>query len=339
MARAEHQKQGIIGEVGPSMNTDSEDCPIRIGVSSCLLGEQVRHDGGHKRDPFLADVLAPYVEWVPVCPEMELGLGVPRETIQLRRWEHEIQLVTSESRKDLTEPMRAWASRKVKELSKERLSGFVLKSKSPSCGLKGVAVHDHVNRPARNGQGIFAQALTAQLRNLPVEEESSLDHPDRRENFIARAFAHRRLQSLFGRRWRIREAIDFHHDHKLLLTAHSTRGRRGLDRLVARIRELTRKDFRESYEALFMRTMGVQTTKAKHANVLRHVIGQLRRHLDQGSRSRLVELVDEYRHGVTPLALPLAAIHEYSELYAVEPLKSQVYLKPHRLELLLRRRV
>ena len=321
------------------MNTDSEDCPIRIGVSSCLLGEQVRHDGGHRRDPFLADVLAPYVEWVPVCPEMELGLGVPRETIQLMRWEHEIQLVTSQSRKDLTEPMRAWASRKVKELSKERLSGFVLKSKSPSCGLKGVAVHDLVNRPARNGQGIFAQALTEQLRNLPVEEESGLDHPNRRENFIARALAYRRLRSLFDRRWGVRDATCFHHDHKLLLMAHSTRGCRGLDRLVACIRELTRKDFRESYEALFMRTMGVQTTKARHANVLRRTLGQLRRHLDQGSRSRLVELIDEYRRGLTPLAFPLAAIHEYAERYAVEPLKGQVYLKPHRLEMLLRHRV
>ena len=321
------------------MNTDSEDCPIRIGVSSCLLGEQVRYDGGHKRDPFLADVLAPYVEWVPVCPEMELGLGVPRETIQLVRWEHEIQLVTSESRRDLTEPMRAWASRKVKELNRERLSGFVLKSRSPSCGLKGVAVYDQANRPARNGQGIFAQALTAQLRILPVEEESSLDHPDRRENFIARAFAYRRLRSLFDRRWGVPDAACYHHDHKLLLMAHSPQRCRNLGRLVARIEELTGKDFRESYEALFMRAMGVRTTKAKHANVLRHAIGQLRRHLDQGSRSRLVELVDEYRHGLTSLALPLAAIHEYSERYAVEPLKGQVYLKPHRLEMLLRCRV
>ena len=318
------------------MNTYSEDRRIRIGVSSCLLGEQVRYDGGHKRDPFLADVLAPYVEWVPVCPEVELGLGVPRETIQLVRRGHEIHLITSENQRDLTTSMRAWAHRKVAGLSKERLSGFVLKSKSPSCGLKGVPVYHQANRPARNGRGLFAQALTEQLRNLPIEEESSLDRPDRRQNFIERAFAYRRLRSLFDRRWRIRDAIDFHSSHKLLLMAHSTQGCRDLSRLVARIKELPRKDFRASYEALFMRTMAVRTTKAKHANVLHHAIGRLRRHLDQGSRTRLVGLIDEYRQGLTPLAVPLAAIHEYSERYAIEYLESQVYLKPHPKEMMLR---
>ena len=318
------------------MNTYSEDRRIRIGVSSCLLGEQVRHDGGHKRNPFLADVLAPYVEWVPVCPEVELGLGVPRETIQLVRRGHEIHLITSENRRDLTTPMRAWARRKVKGLSKERLSGFVLKSRSPSCGLRGVPVHHQTDRPARNGQGLFAEALTNHFANLPVEEESSLERPFRRQNFIERAFAYRRLRSLFERRWEVRDAIDFHSSHKLLLMAHSPRGRRDLSRLAARIKELPRKDFRASYEALFMRTMAVRTTRAKHANVLRQTIGQLRRHLDQGSRTRLVGLIDEYRRGLTPLAAPLAVIHEYSERHAVEYFESQVYLKPHRLEMMLR---
>ena len=318
------------------MNTYSEDRPIRIGVSSCLLGEPVRYDGGHKRDPFLTDVLAPYVEWVPVCPEMELGLGVPRETIQLVRRGHAIHLITSESLRDLTKSMRAWAHRNVKGLSKERLSGFVLKSRSPSCGLKGVPVYHQANRPVRNGRGLFAQALTEQLRNLPIEEESSLDRPDRRENFIERAFAYRRLRSLFNRPWGVRDAIDFHHNHKLRLTAHSAQGCRDLGRLVAGIKELSRKDFRASYEALFMRTMAVRTTKAKHANVLHHTIGRLRRHLDQGSRTRLVGLIDEYRQGLTPLAVPLAAIHEYSERYAVEYLESQIYLKPHPKEMMLR---
>ena len=318
------------------MRTYSEDRRIRIGVSSCLLGEQVRYDGGHKRDPFLADVLAPYVAWVRVCPEVELGLGVPRETIQLVRRGREIHLITSESRRDLTRSMRAWARRKVQELSKERLSGFVLKSRSPSCGLKGVAVYHQANRPSRDGRGLFAEALTNHFANLPVEEERSFEHPFRRENFIERAFAYRRLQSLFEGRWRIRDAVEFHRNHELLLMARSTQCCRDLGRLVARIKDLSRKDFRASYEALFMRTVAVRATEAKHAHVLRHAIGRLRRHLDRGSRTRLAGLLAEYRQGLTPLAVPLAAIREYSKRYAVEYLESQVYLKPHRLEMLLR---
>ena len=318
------------------MNTHCEDRPLRIGVSSCLLGEPVRYDGGHKRDSFLADVLAPHVEWVPVCPEMELGLGAPRETIQLARQGHEIRLITSESRRDFTKPMRAWARRKVAQLSKEGLSGFVLKSRSPSCGLQSVPVYHQADRSERNGRGLFADALTKHFVNLPVEEENSLDRPGLRENFIERAFAYHRLRSLFGRRWGIRDAIGFHRDHELLLTAHSIQGCRDLNRWVARIKELARKDFLARYEALFMRAMAVPTTKTKHARALHHALGLLRLHLDRGSPTRLAGLIDEYRQGLTPLAVPLALIREYSEHYEVEQLEGQVYLKPHRLEMLLR---
>ena len=196
------------------------DSPIRIGVSTCLLGEHVRFDGGHKRDPFLVDTFGRYVEWVAVCPEVEAGLGVPRESMHLRRIEDQVRLVTTKTGIDHTDTMRNYAARRVAALRAHDLCGYVLKKSSPSCGMERVKIYGR-SGPVASGRGLFAEALLQAFPHLPVEEEGRLSDPRLRENFVGRVFAYRRLRSLFRGRWTIGNVVAFHTAHKLQLMAHS----------------------------------------------------------------------------------------------------------------------
>jgi len=316
-----------------------QDRPIRIGVSSCLLGEQVRFDGGHKRDNFLVSVFGPYVEWVPVCPEVEIGLRVPRETIRLERKAGLVHLVAPKSRADHTQTMRTWARRRLKELVREDLSGYVLKSKSPSCGMQRVPIYDGHGVPEKKGRGLFAEALLDQFGNLPVEEEGRLSDPLLRENFIERVFAYHRLRGTFGRRWRARDAVQFHTAHKLLLLAHSPKHYRSLGRLVAEVKAIPPKEFREQYENGFMEAMRLHATVGKHANVLDHMVGYLSDHLDSGARRELLGIIEDYRRRLVPLVVPLTLIRHHVRQQKVAYLDGQFYLEPHRKELMLRNHV
>ena len=190
----------------------------RIGISACLLGDEVRFDGGHKRDPFLTDVLAPHVEWVRVCPEVEVGMGTPRETLRLTRAEDgRIRMVTTRTGIDHTDSMSRWSRVRLQELAGEELSGYVLKKDSPSCGMERVKVYTPGGMPEKNGRGIFADALLQRLPNLPVEEEGRLSDPRLRENFIERVFAYLRLRQLFSGRWTVGGLVAFHTSHKMTL--------------------------------------------------------------------------------------------------------------------------
>lgn len=315
------------------------EAPIRIGISSCLLGENVRYDGGHKRDDFLVRVLAPYVEWVPVCPEMEIGLGAPREPIRLEHSGGLIRLVSVESRQDLTETMHQWAKPRLEELAQAGLCGYVLKKDSPSCGMERVRVYDKNGVPARNGRGLYAEALIGRFGNLPAEEEGRLRDARLRENFIERVFAYHRLRTLFGRRWSARDVVDFHTRHKLLMMAHSPTLYRSLGRLVAEVKNTPRKAFREEYESRFMSGMRAIATKGRHANVLRHILGYLHEDLDAASRQELLQLLEDYRKGLVPLVVPITLIRHYVRRFAVSYLGRQAYLEPHPKELMLRNHV
>lgn len=166
--------------------------PIRIGISACLLGEKVRFDGGHKRDPLLAETLGRHVEWVGVCPEVEMGLGVPRETLCLVRMRGAARLVMPETGQDHTARMRRWAAVRVEQLAGLDLCGFALKKDSPSCGLKRVKVYGRDGVPHKTGRGLFAAALLGRFPDLPVEDEGRLHDPRIRDNFIERVLAYRK---------------------------------------------------------------------------------------------------------------------------------------------------
>lgn len=312
---------------------------LRIGVSSCLLGQSVRWDGGHKRDRFLADELGPFVEWVPVCPEVEVGLGVPRPTLRLVRRGEDVRMVEPKSGADHTESMRAYARRRVRALEGEDLSGYVLKKDSPSCGMERVKVYGAGGVGARDGRGLFAEALLERFPHLPVEEEGRLGDARLRENFVVRVFAYRRLRRLFGGRWNAGKLVAFHTAHKLLLLAHVPAAYASLGRLVANARALSREELSRRYQDEFMGALARPSTRRLHTNVLQHMAGYFRGRIDVGDRDELLALIDEHRLGRLPLVVPLTLVRHHARRLDVTYLLGQVYLDPHPKELMLLNRV
>lgn len=318
------------------------DWPLRIGISTCLLGEPVRFDGGHKRDTFLLHTLGPHVEWVPVCPEVEIGLGVPRETIRLTRDDESsgrVRLVTVKTGVDLTSRMTTWSAGRLDELAKERLSGYVLKKDSPSCGMERVRVYGGSSGATRDGRGLFAEALLARFPELPVEEEGRLSDPRLRENFIERIFAYRRVQALFSSRWTTGRLVAFHTAHKLSLMAHAPTAYQELGRLVARAASMDRHDVERRYRSQFAGAFSKLATPGRHVNVLHHIAGYFKQQLDAASRDELLSVIDDYRHGLVPLVVPITLVRHFVNRFGVEYLKGQIYLDPHPKELALRNHV
>ncbi|MET0551509.1 MAG: DUF523 and DUF1722 domain-containing protein [Vicinamibacteria bacterium] len=320
------------------MNDRAED-PLRIGVSSCLLGENVRWDGGHKRDRFLTDELGPFVEWVPVCPEVEVGLGTPRPTLRLVRRDAEVRMVEPKSGADYTDAMRSWARRRVRDLDREDLSGYVLKKDSPSCGMERVKVYAGAGAGAREGRGLFAEALIERFPHLPVEEEGRLGDARLRENFVVRVFAYRRLRRLFASRWTPGKLVAFHTAHKLLLLAHVPAAYSRLGRLVADARSLAREELSRRYQDEFMEALAHPSTRRLHTNVLQHMAGYFRGRIDLPDRDELLALIEEHRLGRLPLIVPLTLVRHHARRLDVTYLLGQVYLDPHPKELMLLNRV
>ena len=310
-------------------------------MSSCLLGAKVRFDGGHKRSDFLVNTLGSFVEFVSVCPEVEIGLGIPRETLRLVRdaQAHEPRLIASLSAIDHTKAMNSYAQRRVTALGREGLSGYILKKDSPSCGMERVRVFASSGVPIRDGSGLFAATLIRHYPNLPVEEEGRLNDPHLRENFVERVFAYRRVRAFFLSRWTLGGLIGLHTAHKLTLMAHSPRAYGELGRLVANAKSAPRDNVRESYEAVFMAALKKLATRARHSNVLQHMLGYLRRHLDSDSRQELVTLIEDYRRGLVPLIVPITLVRHYVRKFDIPYLRGQIYLEPHPKELMLRNHV
>jgi uncharacterized protein YbgA (DUF1722 family)/uncharacterized protein YbbK (DUF523 family) len=320
---------------GQSTVVASSDA-IRIGISSCLLGEKVRYDGGHKEDRFLTGTLSRYFEWVPVCPEVELGLGTPRESIRLENSPEGVRLVATKSGKDLTGAMRTFSRARIALLEREGLCGYILKKDSPSCGLHRVRVHGEHAAPSRSGRGLFAEALAAAFPSMPIEEEGRLSDPRLRENWIERVFAYRRLRSLWESRWRAADLIRFHTGHKLILLAHSPGAYEKLGRIVAEAGRTSRQKLQESYEREFMAALVVPATRGRHVNVLQHMSGYFKKQLDGDSKAELAQVIEDYRLGAVPLLVPLTLIKHHIRRLGVQYLEAQLYLNPHPKELALR---
>jgi len=312
---------------------------IRIGISSCLLGEPVRWDGGHKRDHFLVSELGSFVEWLSVCPEVEVGMGVPRPSVRLVRDGKELRMVENRTDRDHTRAMRAYARRRAAELERQDLCGYVLKKDSPSCGMERVRVYRTGAPTARDGRGLFAEALLEAMPWLPVEEEGRLNDAPLRENFIERVFAYRRLCDLFEGAWRLGDLVAFHTAHKLQLMAHAPRAYAELGRLVAGMKRLSRAELRERYQAGFMAALAKRATPGRNANVLEHMAGHLRDRLDGADRAELAGLIRDHRMGLAPLVVPLTLIRHHARRFGIAYLLGQVWLDPHPKELMLRNHV
>ncbi len=319
----------------------SQPDAVRIGVSSCLLGSEVRFDGQHKRDRFLTDELGRFVEWVAVCPELEIGMGVPREPVRLVRDAEGARMLGIRSAIDWSSKMRRFAAKRVADIGKRDLCGYVLKANSPSCGMERVKLYDSTDAASacrRDGVGIFAAELMRQRPTLPVEEEGRLNDARLRDNFIERVFAFHRLQRLWRSPWKLRDLIAFHTNEKMALLAHSTVGYRELGRLVAAAKGVPRETLRGRYEAAFMDVLGKLATPGRQANVLEHMMGHLEA-LDAGSRAELAALIEDHRKGLVPLIVPITLLRHHVRQQNVTYLLGQSYLEPHPKELMLRNRV
>lgn len=298
---------------------------IRVGVSSCLLGQRVRYDGGHKRSDFVADILGARVTFVPVCPEVEVGLGTPRPTLRLIRRGDDVRMVMSDGR-DHTDAMRTFSRKRVDQLRDDALSGYVLKKDSPSCGLARVKVYEETGIPAKTGRGLYAEALLERWPHLPVEEEGRLQDDGLRENFLERVSAYHRLQALFSGRWTVGHVVAFHTAHKLAVLAHTTEGYRQLGRLVAGARALGRAELREAYTAGLMRSLTLLATPKKHANVLMHMLGYFRGAIDAGDRDELLQAIHDFREGRIPRVVPLTLVRHHVRRCGVGYLAGQTYV-------------
>jgi uncharacterized protein YbgA (DUF1722 family)/uncharacterized protein YbbK (DUF523 family) len=309
---------------------------IRIGISACLLGQEVRYNGGHKRDAFLTDTFGRYVEWVAVCPEVELGMGTPRPPIRLERMGEEVRLVMPSTGEDYTEPMRAWSRRRAEALAGMELDGYVLKKDSPSCGMERVKVYPEAGAPSKDGRGLFAEALIARLPDLPVEEEGRLNDPPLRENFIARVFVHHRWREGEREGWTRAGLMRFHERHKFLLMGHNQSGMRRLGRLLGEAgKKAPAEELAAAYRAGLTEILRRPATRRGHTNVLHHLAGFVSDALDGEDRAELAETIERYRLGLVPLIVPLTLIRHHVRRQGVAYLRDQAYLEPHPHELML----
>jgi len=313
--------------------------PVRIGISSCLLGEAVRFDGGHKRDAFLTDIFGRFVEWVPVCPEVECGLGTPRESMRLVRVGDGIRLLTVKTGADRTDQLLRYADERIAQLAAQDLCGFVLKKDSPSCGMARVKIYGRGTIPTKSGRGLFAAALADRCPDLPIEEEGRLSDPRLRDNFVERVFAYARLRALFDARWNHGALVRFHTAHKLTLMAHSPAAYQELGRLVAQGASLRRHDLSRQYSQGFMSALSTIATRRRHANALQHMVGYFKQRLDRTSKTELLAAIDDYARELLPLVVPMMLIRHHVRVHDVRYLAGQVYLAPHPKELMLRNHV
>ncbi len=309
---------------------------IHVGVSSCLLGQEVRYDGGHAYDPFVAQTLGNVLTLVSICPEDELGMGTPRETVRLVGEIDTPRMVGTHSVKDWTAPMNRWAITRARALAADQLCGYVFKRNSPSCGVNRVKVYPDQGRFRRQGRGLFAAEFARRYPLVPLEEEVRLQDPVVRENFVVRVFALKRLQQVFQGRWRKSDLVLFHDRETELLQAHDAKGLKQLDQIVALVTRTKPAVFRDQYMAAFMAILAKTATPRKHARVLRQLAGFLKPHLAKDEHQILKDRIEEYRLGKLPLLAPMTLLSHLGQLHNIDECRSPSYLNPDPRELMLR---
>ena len=309
---------------------------IKLGVSACLVGQEVRFDGGHKRDRFITDILNQYADYVPVCPEVEYGLGIPRESLRLVGDPASPMLVTTKTHVDHTDGMLRYARKRVAELEKEDLCGFIFKSRSPSSGMERVKVYNEKGIPENKGVGIFARVFMEHFPLVPVEEEGRLHDPKLRENFIESIFTLKRWREAIVGTSRLKTLVDFHTRHKLLVMSHSPKHYRSMGNLVGTGKQYPLSELFSMYESLLMEAMKLKATIKKNINVLQHIMGYFKKQLSKDEKQEILEILDNYRNGDVPLIVPITLMNHHVRKYEEAYLGRQFYLKPHPIELHLR---
>ena len=313
---------------------------IKIGMSSCLLGEEVRWDGDHKHDQYVRDVLGSYFDYVSICPEVDVGMGVPRETVALYGTLENPKMITKRSKTDWTKKMNHYTKDRIHELTKENLCGYVFKSKSPSCGIGKVPIYSEFGSSRmRHGSGMFASSFVKVFPLVPVEDEGRLHDPVIRENFIVRIFCFHRLQLLVRKSFSIGSLVRFHTRHKFLILSHSRKNYGDMGQLVANAKKIKTAELKTRYSKLFMAALTYKSTPKKNTDVLLHMMGFLKKILTREEKKNILSVIEDYRNELLPLVVPVTLIYHQVKKHNIEYLLDQVYLNPHPKELMLRNHV
>ena len=309
--------------------------PIRVATSSCLLGEEVRFNGGHKHNGYLTKTLARYFELIPFCPEVAIGLGVPRPPIRLVSNNGQLRAVgVADPTLDVTEDLVEYGRTVVSQLTD--VSGYIFKRASPSCGMERVKIYSSKGMPVDSGAGLYAQAIMQALPLLPTEEEGRLMDPVLRENFIERIFTYHRWQSLLRSGLTPAGLVDFHTNHKFSVLAHDEGAYRTLGKIVAESGSADLQQLAERYATLLMTAMKQRATRKLHSNVLQHIMGYLKEKIDSDDKAELLEVIGNYRRGQIPLIVPITLLRHHLRRHPDPYITRQYYLKPHPEELMLR---
>lgn len=323
---------------------DSSRQTIRLGVARCLLGENVRYNGGHKLDPYIASTLGRFVEFVPVCPEVECGMSVPREALRLVGDPAAPRLLTQKTKKDYTEQMQEWGRKRLELLDSQGICGYIFKSKSPSSGMGRVKVYSEDGKSIKpSGSGIWANMVMQRYPGMPFEDDGRLHDAALRENFIERVFVYKRLREMLqtceatGKA--VGELVRFHTRHKLLVMAHSPKHYTQMGRLVAQAKGMDQNELFCEYVSLLMRALELRATVKKNVNVLQHLAGYFKKQLSADEKQELHEHISHYADGLVPIVVPLTLINHYVRKYDETYLAEQYYLAPHPVELMLRNHV
>jgi len=308
----------------------------KIAISACLLGERVRFNAGHKASPLCRRELAGHFDFVPLCPEMAIGLGTPRQPIRLVGDPHNPQAVgTLDARLDVSAPLGTYGTRMADEL--DDIDGFIFMQKSPSCGLERVKVYQACGQPAAGGgRGLFAAAFCARRPDLPVEEEGRLHDPVLRENFVSRVYVHADWRRLVREGLTRKAILAFHARHKYLLMANHPQQYRELGQLLGEIGRHDPLVLGPRYFGRLMAALRQCASRGNHSNVLQHLCGYLRGTLDSQERAELQRLIEQYRQGTVPLVVPLTLLKHHFRRHPHPYVAQQAYLQPHPEELSLR---
>jgi uncharacterized protein YbgA (DUF1722 family)/uncharacterized protein YbbK (DUF523 family) len=309
--------------------------PIRVATSSCLLGEEVRYDGGHKHNGYLTKTLARYFELIPFCPEVAIGLGVPRPPIRLMSGGGQVRVVgVADPDLDVTDDLVEYGRSVAARLSD--VSGYIFKRGSPSCGMERVKIYSDKGMPVDSGAGLYAQTIMQALPLLPTEEEGRLMDPVLRENFVERVFVYHRWQSLCRSGLTPARLVEFHTNHKFSILAHDETIYRELGKLVAGAGTADLEPLKQRYAGLLMKAMKQRATRKLHSNVLIHIMGFLKEKIDTGDKAELLGIIERYRHGTIPLIVPVTLLKHHLRRYPDPYIERQYYLNPHPEELMLR---
>ena len=309
-----------------SVRTAESSRPL-IAVSSCLLGQQVRYDGGHKRDDWIAGPLSGHVDFRPICPEVAIGLGIPRPPIHLTGDPLRPRAVgVQDPGLDVTAPLEHFAGQTARGL--DDVSGYILKSRSPSCGMARVRLHGQ-HGGHRTAAGIHARVIMARLPNLPVEEEGRLNDPVLRENFINRVYAYRRWQDFRRQRLTAKGLVAFHAGHKYLVMAHSQAAYGRIGRLLSDLKGVQLAEVAQQYIDELMTALQRRVGRERHVNVLQHIMGHLKRRLEGDDKQELLAAVEAYRRGEVPLIVPLFLLRHHLRHHPDAYLAGQWYLHPY----------